>query len=175
VSKLQNVVNAADDKIFSSFCRKIKVKNIREYEERQLKALQEGAEARTRFNTQINRLRHQLSLPASSLSESGLTYRYRTTFQEDQLKTTKDRLVTLQKTVESEQTALAKLQRTKEATEREIQALQGEIDELNEDLKETQENLEAKTKALDEAKRTANKAGKGLDAVLKEIASMASH
>ncbi|KAF9517669.1 hypothetical protein BS47DRAFT_1339193 [Hydnum rufescens UP504] len=152
--KLQSVVNASDDKVFSAFCRKIKVKNIREYEERQLKALQEGAEARTRFNTQINRLTHQ------------------TMFQEDQLKTTKDRLSTLQKTVEVEQTGLAKLQRTKEATEREIQALQAEIDELNDDLKETQEDLETKTKALDEAKRTANKAGKGLDGVLKEIASM---
>jgi structural maintenance of chromosome 1 len=72
--KLQSVVNASDDKVFSAFCRKIKVKNIREYEERQLKALQEGAEARTRFNTQINRLTHQLSPPWTSLLCEATSY-----------------------------------------------------------------------------------------------------
>jgi structural maintenance of chromosome 1 len=61
MSRLQQVVDTADDKIFSAFCRKIKVKNIREYEELQLKAIQEGNEARTRFNNQITRLNHQLS------------------------------------------------------------------------------------------------------------------
>ena len=60
MSELQETVNEADDKIFGAFCRKIKVKNIREYEERQLKALQEGSEARTRFSVQISRLKHQL-------------------------------------------------------------------------------------------------------------------
>lgn len=59
VGALQAVVNKADDKVFGAFCRKIRVKDIREYEERQLKALQEGSEARTRFNTQIQRLTHQ--------------------------------------------------------------------------------------------------------------------
>lgn len=59
MQSLQVVVDKADDQIFRDFCRKIRVKNIREYEERQLKAIQEGSEARTRFNTQIQRLTHQ--------------------------------------------------------------------------------------------------------------------
>lgn len=59
ISQLEDVIFAADDKIFGSFCRKIKVKNIREYEQRQLKVAQEGSEARLRYDQQIARLTHQ--------------------------------------------------------------------------------------------------------------------
>lgn len=59
IEELASLVNAAEDKIFADFCRKIKVKHIREYEERQLKASQDESEARLRFDTQIARLTHQ--------------------------------------------------------------------------------------------------------------------
>jgi len=45
--------------VFGAFCRQIRVSNIREYEERQLKVAQEESEARLRFDTQIARLTHQ--------------------------------------------------------------------------------------------------------------------
>lgn len=56
---MTDVINNAEDGVFASFCRKIKVTNIREYEERQLKVAQEESEARLRFDTQIVRLTHQ--------------------------------------------------------------------------------------------------------------------
>jgi structural maintenance of chromosome 1 len=59
IEELSSVINAAEDKIFANFCRKIQVKHIREYEERQLKASQDESEARLRFDTQIARLTHQ--------------------------------------------------------------------------------------------------------------------
>lgn len=52
-------VHAAEDAVFQAFCRKIKVANIREYEERQLKVAQEESQARLRFDTQITRLKTQ--------------------------------------------------------------------------------------------------------------------
>lgn len=59
IEELASVVNAVEDKIFGDFCRKIKVEDIREYEQRQLKASQDESEARMRFDTQIARLTHQ--------------------------------------------------------------------------------------------------------------------
>lgn len=59
IEELASVVNIAEDRIFGDFCRKIKVKDIREYEQRQLKASQDESEARLRFDTQIARLTHQ--------------------------------------------------------------------------------------------------------------------
>lgn len=57
--KLASVVEAADDKVFADFCRRIKVANIREYEDVQLKAAQEEEEAIEAFNTQKSRVKHQ--------------------------------------------------------------------------------------------------------------------
>lgn len=59
ISELAAVINAAEDNIFTAFCRKIKVSNIREYEERQMKVAQEESRARLQYETQISRLTHQ--------------------------------------------------------------------------------------------------------------------
>ena len=56
---LSSVIDEAEDEIFGSFCEKIGVENIREYEERQLKVAQEESQARLRFDTQIARLTNQ--------------------------------------------------------------------------------------------------------------------
>jgi structural maintenance of chromosome 1 len=53
------VIDEAEDSIFQEFCHKIRVSNIREYEDHQLKAAQGEAEARLRFDSQIARLTHQ--------------------------------------------------------------------------------------------------------------------
>jgi structural maintenance of chromosome 1 len=57
--ELMTIVNAAEDAIFRTFCRKIGVSSIREYEERQLKVAQEESQARLRYDTQIARLMNQ--------------------------------------------------------------------------------------------------------------------
>ena len=59
MESLSAVVNEAEDAVFEDFCAHIGVENIREYESRQLKAANEEAEARRRFETQIARLTHQ--------------------------------------------------------------------------------------------------------------------
>lgn len=58
VQHFASVVDAAEDRVFGSFCREIGVANIRDYEARQLKLAQEESEARLRFETQIARLTH---------------------------------------------------------------------------------------------------------------------
>merc|ERR1711879_619057 len=55
-TKLNNV----EDKIFGNFCKAIGVKNIREYEEQGLKNHQDKENKILEFDTQINRILHQL-------------------------------------------------------------------------------------------------------------------
>lgn len=57
--KLQVAIDEVEAEIFGGFCRKIRVDNIREYEDRQLKVAQEESEARLKFDAQISRLTHQ--------------------------------------------------------------------------------------------------------------------
>ena len=56
---LMQVVRDADDKIFGAFCRKIKVADIREYEDVELKMAKEESEAMEKFVVQKGRLSHQ--------------------------------------------------------------------------------------------------------------------
>merc|ERR1712098_538331 len=53
-------MNTVEDRVFSDFCSKIGVKNIRQYEERELKSQQEKAKKKLDFENQINRITTQL-------------------------------------------------------------------------------------------------------------------
>merc|ERR1719330_113523 len=53
-------MNTVEDRVFSEFCKKIGVKNIRQYEERELKSQQERAKRKLEFENQINRITTQL-------------------------------------------------------------------------------------------------------------------
>lgn len=58
-ASLSAVVDKADDETFSAFCKKIKVADIREYEDVQLRLAKEENEALESFTTQQARIRHQ--------------------------------------------------------------------------------------------------------------------
>ncbi|EIN08250.1 hypothetical protein PUNSTDRAFT_52701 [Punctularia strigosozonata HHB-11173 SS5] len=151
IEELASVINRAEDRVFAAFCRSINITNIREYEERQLKVAQEESNARMRFDTQIARLTHQ------------------SRFEEEQLKTMRERLLALQNIVKNEITNLEKLQASKQTTEQELMDAEEAIDKLNEELKALKDVLDTHTQTVEQAKRAASKANKTLEQALKEI------
>merc|ERR1719394_687766 len=62
-------MNTVEDRVFSDFCKKIGVKNIRQYEERELKSQQERAKKKLEFENQINRITTQLEYEKKRGSE----------------------------------------------------------------------------------------------------------
>merc|ERR1711884_428051 len=60
IENTKEKMNTVEDRIFSDFCKKIGVKNIRQYEERELKSQQEKAKKKLEFENQINRITTQL-------------------------------------------------------------------------------------------------------------------
>ncbi|TEB34053.1 condensin complex subunit SMC1 [Coprinellus micaceus] len=152
IDGLAETINAAEDAIFVQFCRKIKVSNIREYEERQLKIAQEESQARLRYDTQIARLTHQCD------------------FEEEGLRTIADRSIKLNAIIDSETANLKKYEEQKSAKQAEIDSSLELIEGLKEELDELQAALEEKTKAVEQVKKTTSKAAKVLDQALKEIA-----
>ena len=59
IDALKSAIDEAESDVFSEFCEEVGCANIREFEERQLKASQEESAARLQFDTQIARLTHQ--------------------------------------------------------------------------------------------------------------------
>ncbi|KAJ3507775.1 hypothetical protein NLJ89_g6117 [Agrocybe chaxingu] len=152
IAELSATVNAEEDGVFASFCRKIGVSNIREYEERQLKVAQEESQARLRFDTQIARLTNQSDFETEGLTQA------------------QSRLTQLDAIINAEKANLAKLQQQKVAAEQDIATSEAAIESLKEELGTLQEALEEKTKVVEQVKKTAGKASKVLDQALKEIA-----
>ncbi|PPQ70346.1 hypothetical protein CVT25_000126 [Psilocybe cyanescens] len=152
IEQLSVAVNAAEDSVFAAFCRKIRVSNIREYEERQLKVAQEESQARLRFDTQIARLSNQAA------------------FENEGLTTVHDRLSRLDSLIEVERVNLANLEEQKIAAEKDIEASETVVAKLKEELGSVQEILDEKSKVVDQVKKTALKSSKVLDQALKEIA-----
>ncbi|ESK86076.1 cohesin complex subunit psm1 [Moniliophthora roreri MCA 2997] len=153
IHQLSETVNEAEDEVFAAFCRNIRISNIREYEERQLKLAQEESEARLRFEQQIARLTHQFE------------------YESEGLEKTRERLKTQTSILDTEKANLDKLQKQKETVEAELAEAEEGIAELKEELKGLQETLDEKTKIVEQVKRTTTKAAKVLEQALKEIST----
>ncbi|KAG7448818.1 condensin complex subunit SMC1 [Guyanagaster necrorhizus] len=151
IANLKSSVDAAEDRVFSAFCRRIKVSHIREYEERQLKVAQEESEARLRYDSQIARLTHQCD------------------FESEALESARERSQHLEGVISTEKDVLERLEAQKEAAENDISNSEAMIASFKEELTILQSALEEKTRHVDQVKKTTLKASKVLEQALKEI------
>jgi structural maintenance of chromosome 1 len=175
IERFAAVVHEAEDNVFDSFCAKIGVDNIREYEERQLKVAQEESHARLRFDTQIARLTHQfvflISFHFDLINVLGCPSSYRLAFESEGLTTARERIQRLDQTVQSENANLTNLNAQKERLQRELEESETAIGGLKEELEVLQATLEERTKVVEQAKKVGAKSAKVLDLALKEISS----
>ena len=136
---------------------------------------EEKSQARNRFDQQIAHLTHPVRiLPLNGLGillTSLLAYRIQ--FEEEQLQLTQNRLTTLKKTQEDEETKVAELKEQKRQIQAEIAPGQEVIETLRQGLQVLDEALEKKNKVVEQVKKTHARAAKVLDQALKEIGSMA--
>ena len=95
----------------------------------------------------------------------------RSEFEQDQMKTTEERLAILEATVAAEQATISKLEGHKHAITKDITEWEGAIKMLQDELKDLNDILEDKTKIVEQVKRTTSKAARGLDQALKDISS----
>ncbi|TRM70173.1 P-loop containing nucleoside triphosphate hydrolase protein [Schizophyllum amplum] len=152
--QLESVIFAAEDSVFGDFCRQIGVSDIREYEERQLKAAQQESEARLRFDKHIRQLTLQLQYE-----------------RDESLKNAEDRLSALETQISNEQANLERLQQRKAQIEADIEAAEQSVSEQREKLAELQGTLDDKNKAVEQAKKASVRASRALDQALKDIAT----
>lgn len=59
INKLEKRINEIVDRIYKDFSQSVGVKNIREYEENQLKAAQEMYERKLSLSNQMSKLKYQ--------------------------------------------------------------------------------------------------------------------
>ena len=72
ISDVKEKMNNVEDVVFSDFCKQINVDNIRQYEERELRAQTDRANKRFEFESQKNRILNQLEFEKPSKEPTNL-------------------------------------------------------------------------------------------------------
>ncbi|KAL9940643.1 hypothetical protein V8E36_000131 [Tilletia maclaganii] len=153
IEELEVTVYAAEDIIFDAFCQRIGVENIREYENTQLKALQERSEEQLEYESQLARLTHQA------------------TFEEQQVGSIQERLAALTRTRDKEAEKLKAYETDNAKLTKQLESLEAELGEVTRAFEDLKTQHAEKSVQLDAAKKESKKATADLNQVLKEIAA----
>lgn len=70
IEEIKLQMNSVEDVVFSRFCQEIGVRNIRQYEDRELRAQEERKQKRLEFQKQINRISSNLEFERSRDTQS---------------------------------------------------------------------------------------------------------
>ncbi|KAK0550612.1 Structural maintenance of chromosomes protein 1 [Tilletia horrida] len=153
IDALEVVVNAAEDSVFNAFCARIGVENIREYEETQLKALQERSDEQVEYESQLARLAHQIK------------------FEGEQVESIEERVATLKRTKDKEAEKLRKYEEDRTKLSTSMEGLEAELAESSSALEQLKAKHASKSSELEVAKKESKKAASELNQVLKEVAA----
>ena len=144
MSDIEHTIHAADDDIFTEFCERIGVANVREYEANQLHISQALNVATQQYQRQLARIAHQR------------------TFAEQQVKNTADRLAFIQASMEKERQRIPRL-------EEELQNCENSIQKYREIKARIQASFEAMQEEHDEKTETVNERRKALFLVMRDV------
>ena len=144
MSDIEHTIHAADDDIFTEFCERIGVANVREYEANQLHISQALNVATQQYQRQLTRIAHQR------------------TFAEQQVKNTADRLAFIKASMEKERQRIPRL-------EEELQNCENSIKKYREIKARIQASFEAMQEEYDEKTETVNERRKALFHVMRDV------
>ena len=144
MSDIEHTIHAADDDIFTEFCERIGVANVREYEANQLHISQALNVATQQYQRQLARIAHQR------------------TFAEQQVKNTADRLAFIQASMDKESQRIPRL-------EEELQNCENSIQKYREIKARIQASFEAMQEEHDEKTETVNERRKALFHVMRDV------
>ena len=144
IEDTKDKMNTVEDRIFKKFCSQIGVTNIRQYEERELKSVQDRAKKKMEFENQINRITTQLEYERK---------------REDQLRANVEKF---ERTVQDDEDAL------ETAKNVEQQQMSGIDNDMREVDKSKQKKIQLKSEC-DKLEEEVNTARRNVGTVAKEL------
>eukprot|EP00057_Strongylocentrotus_purpuratus_P031908 XP_786064.2 PREDICTED: structural maintenance of chromosomes protein 1A isoform X1 [Strongylocentrotus purpuratus] len=128
-------MNRVEDEVFANFCDQIGVANIRQYEEKELRAQQERAKKRLEFENQKSRLANQLEYEGSRDTEANVTkWKKDVTKDEKDLEKLKKEEAKQMKIIDDETESMTKLKFSKTTKKSQIDDKNSEVEEIRKQL-----------------------------------------
>ncbi|XP_034248199.1 structural maintenance of chromosomes protein 1A-like [Thrips palmi] len=149
---LEKKVHKLEDRVFSEFCNKIGVPNIRAYEEAGLKVYEEREKKRMEFDNRKNCIKNQLEYEKTVDTESNIKR------WNDEIQNRESALTDAKKLVEDNQNA--------------VTTLTDELKILNDAVKEKRSEVDLKEKETDKAKKDVKAIGDTIHGMQKQMLAM---
>ncbi|XP_049873600.1 structural maintenance of chromosomes protein 1A [Pectinophora gossypiella] len=149
IQEIKENMNNVEDVVFRAFCRDIGVANIRQYEERELRAQQERAKRRMEFEAQIDRIASNLEFERSRDTQKNVT-RWERTAQdgEDELETSRQAEAKQRQDIDRELRKAEALKADRNAQRAQHEALEEEVNKARKELTSIQKDIQSVQKQI---------------------------
>ncbi|CAG9764910.1 unnamed protein product [Ceutorhynchus assimilis] len=149
IEEIKLRMNNVEDDVFSDFCAEIGVKNIRQYEDRELRAQEERKQKRLEFQMQINRITSNLEFEKSRDTQSNVSRWERTVNdEEEKLETAKKQEARQRDEIDKDLKTLDELKSLKMSKKKEVEEMDEELGKArrdvgaaNKDMQSIQKNI----------------------------------
>ncbi|XP_077541498.1 structural maintenance of chromosomes 1 [Haemaphysalis longicornis] len=149
VDELQAAQNGVEDRVFADFCASIGVDNIRQYEERELRASQERDKKRLELENQRSRLENRIEYERSKDTGANVAKWQKTVEDDEQeLEALRQAEKAQMDSIDEQMQALEKLKAHKISKKQELDAAEESMAEIRKRLQAVQKDIAAVQKAL---------------------------
>lgn len=135
INEVNEMANQISDSLFDSFCKKVHIANIREYEDQNMKSLFEQTEKINEFNKTISKLSNHIEFEQESL---GMLQRNISTLQSSHAQSTQ---------------SLSDLQTKSDATKDIVERVRANLQKTNESIAQVNEKLREKNGQIQQARK----------------------
>ncbi|XP_057965620.1 structural maintenance of chromosomes protein 1 [Malania oleifera] len=150
IGKLERRMNEIVDRIYKNFSESVGVRNIREYEENQLKAAQQMGEERLSLSNQLSKLKYQLEYEQNRDMESRIAK------LESSLSNLESNLKQVQKTEADNKLMMEKATSEIDHWEKEKQEWEVKSEECDKDIQEWKKKISITTTSIGKLERQIN-------------------
>ncbi|KAJ8915816.1 hypothetical protein NQ315_004628 [Exocentrus adspersus] len=149
IEEIKLQMNSVEDVVFSDFCREIGVRNIRQYEDRELRAQEERKQKRLEYEKQINRISSNLEFERSRDTQNNVSRWERTVNdEEEKLETCKKQEAKQRDEIDKDVQMVEQLKVTRLNKKREVEAADEEVGKARREVGAVAKDLQAAQKAV---------------------------
>ncbi|KAI4471080.1 structural maintenance of chromosomes smc family member [Holotrichia oblita] len=154
IEEIKMKMNSVEDVVFSRFCQEIGVRNIRQYEDRELRAQEERKQKRLEFQKQINRITSNLEFERS--------------------RDTQNNVSRWERTVNDEEEKLESCKKQEQKQKEEIDKDQYHIDQLKTERLAKKQECDNMEEDVSKARREVGSIAKDVQGAQKQVVSLES-
>merc|ERR1712117_302452 len=152
IEDTKDKMNTVEDRIFKKFCSQIGVTNIRQYEERELKSVQDRAKKKMEFENQMNRITTQLEYERKREDQLRANVeKFERTVQDDE-----DALETAKNVEQQQMSGIDNDMREVDKSKQKKIQLKSECDKLEEEVNTARRNVGTVAKELQASNKLIN-------------------